>query len=145
MAILDLFSTGKHKQEIGHFANIVKVAKVDGVITDSEKELLIRAGKTLNITLEEFTVIFNNPEKFPTNAPVSYDDRIERLYRLAKMILVDGEAKLTEVQLMRKIALHLHFSNDNTENICDEAIQLVLNNNSLLDFTEAIKKLDTKN
>ncbi|WP_068448016.1 hypothetical protein [Polaribacter atrinae] len=141
MAILDLFSTGKHKQEIGHFANIVKIAKVDGIITDSEKELLIRVGKNLNITLDEFAIILNNPEKFPTNAPASYDDRIERLYRLAKMILVDGEAKLTEVELMKKIAVRLHFSHENAEKVCDEAIHLVLNDNSLEDFTKAIKKV----
>ena len=139
MAISDLYSSGKHKQEIGHFANVVKIAKADGEITDNEKALLIRAGKNLHISLEEFTVILNDPDKFPINAPVSYDDRIERLYRLARMILVDGEAKLTEVQLMRKIAVGLHFSNDNAEKICDEAIHLVLNENDLEDFTKAIK------
>jgi hypothetical protein len=139
MAILDLYPKGKHKQEIGHFANIVKIAKIDGEITDDEKELLIRMGKNLNLTLDEFAVILNNPEKFPTNAPANYEDRIERLYRLAKMILVDGEAKLIEVQLMRKIAVRLHFSHDNVEKVCDEAIHLVLNENDLSDFTKAIK------
>ncbi|PQJ68765.1 fructose 1,6-bisphosphatase [Polaribacter butkevichii] len=141
MAILDLYSKGKHQQEIGHFANIVKIAKVDGEITDNEKELLIRMGKNLNLTLDEFAVILNNPEKFPINAPVSYNDRIERLHRLTKMILVDGNAKLIEVQLMIKIAVGLHFSTDNVEKVCDEAIHLVLNENSLEDFTEAIKKV----
>ncbi|WP_166386035.1 TerB family tellurite resistance protein [Polaribacter sp. 11A2H] len=139
MAISDLYTTGKHKQEIGHFANIVKIAKADGDISEGEKELLIRAGKNLNITLEESILILTNPEKYPTNAPVGYEDRIERLYRLAKMILVDGEAKLVEVQLMRKIAIRLHFSHDNVEKVCDEAIHLVLNNNDLEDFTKAIK------
>ena len=143
MALSDLYSSGKHKQEIGHFANVVKIAKADGKITDNEKALLIRAGKNLHISLEEFTVILNDPDKFPTNAPVSYNDRIERLYRLTKMILVDGEAKLTEVQLMRKIAIRLHFSHDNVEKVCDEAIHLVLNNNDLEDFIVAIKKVDS--
>lgn len=143
MALSDLYSSGKHKQEIGHFANVVKIAKADGKITDNEKALLIRAGKNLHISLEEFTIILNDPDKFPTNAPVSYNDRIERLYRLTKMILVDGEAKLTEVQLMRKIAIRLHFSHDNVEKVCDEAIHLVLNNNDLEDFIVAIKKVDS--
>jgi hypothetical protein len=59
------------------------------------------------------------------------------------MILVDGDAKLIEVQLMRKIAIGLNFSIDNAEKICDEAIFLVLNNNELKDFTIAIKKVDS--
>lgn len=143
MAISDLYSSGQHKQEIGHFASVVKIAKADGEITEGEKALLIRAGKNLNITLEEFAVILNNPEKFPINPPILYEDRIERLHRLSKMILVDGEAKATEVQLMKKIAVGLHFSNDNAEKVCDEAIHLVLNNNSMEDFIAAIKKVDS--
>ncbi|AQS94553.1 hypothetical protein BXQ17_10950 [Polaribacter sp. BM10] len=142
MAISDLYSSGQHKQEIGHFANIVKIARADGKITDGEKELLIRAGKNLNITLEEFSLILNNPEKYPINPPINYDERIERLYRLTKMILIDGEAKLIEVALMRKIAVGLHFSIKRAEKICDEAIHLVANNNNLSDFINAIKKVD---
>jgi uncharacterized tellurite resistance protein B-like protein len=143
MAISDLYSSGQHKQELGHFANIVKIAKVDGKITKGEKALLIRAGKNLNITLEEFEIILKNPEKYPINPPVIYEERIERLYRLAKMILADGEAKTAEVALMQKIAVGLRFSIENAEKVCDEAIQLVLNNNQLPDFIIAIKKVDS--
>ncbi|TXD49953.1 TerB family tellurite resistance protein [Polaribacter sp. IC073] len=142
MAISDLYTSGQHKQEIGHFANIVKIAKADGEISEIEKELLIRAGKNLNITLEESILILTSPEKYPTNPPVSYDDRIERLYRLTRMIMADGEAKLVEVKMMQKIAVGLHFSVDNAEKVCDEAIYLVKNNNDLADFTAAIRKVD---
>jgi len=143
MAISDLYSSGQHKQELGHFSNIVKIAKLDGKITEGEKALLIRARKNLNITLEEFEIILKNPEKYPINPPVIYEERIARLFRLAKMILVDGEAKTEEVALMQKIAVGLHFSIENAEKICDEAVQLVLNNNELPDFIIAIKKVDS--
>jgi uncharacterized tellurite resistance protein B-like protein len=143
MAISDLYASGQHKQELGHFGNIVKIAKVDGKITEGEKILLIRAGKNLNITLEEFDIILNNPEKYPINPPVIYEERIERLYRLAKMILADGEAKSAEVALMKKIAVGLRFSLENADKVCDEAIQLVLNNNQLNDFIAAIKSVDS--
>lgn len=143
MAISDLYTSGQHKQEIGHFANIVKIAKADGEISEAEKELLIRAGKNLNITLEESILILTSPEKYPTNPPASYEDRIERLFRLAKMILVDGEVKLVEVKLMQKIAIGLHFSINNAEKVCDEAIILVRKNNELKDFIIGIKEVDT--
>lgn len=142
MSISDLYTSGKHKQEIGHFASIVKIAKVDGLITEGEKALLIKAGKNLNITLEEFSIILNNPEKFPINPPINYEERIERLYRLTKMLLVDGEAHLKEMKLFQKIAVGLNFSNDNAEKVCDEAIHLVLNNNDLDNFTAAIKEVN---
>lgn len=142
MAFLDLYSSGKHKQEIGHFANVVKIAKADGIISDGERALLAKVGEKLNITMEEFIVIFDNPEKFPTNSPISYDDRIERLFRLSKMVLASGEAKLIEINLMQKIAIRLNFKSENTEKICKEAINLVLNNSDLENFITAIKKID---
>ena len=143
MTFTDLYSTGKHKQEIGHFANIVKIAKEDGKVTEAEEALLVKAGLNLNITLEESILVMINPEKFPLNPPANYDERIERLFRLANMIMVDGEAKLPEVKLMRKIASGLHFSSDNVEKVCDEAIHLVINKNDLNDFIIAIKKVDS--
>lgn len=142
MSFSNIYLTGKHKQEIGHFANIVKIAKVDGTISDGEKNLLIKAGKKLNITLEEFAIILNNPEKFPINPPVSYEERIERLHRLTKMLLVDGEAHLKEINLFKKITVGLNFSNERVEKVCKEAIAQVLNKVNLDDFILAIKKAD---
>jgi hypothetical protein len=37
LEISDLYTSGQHKQEIGHFANIVKIAKADGEMPESEK------------------------------------------------------------------------------------------------------------
>ncbi|WP_299059089.1 TerB family tellurite resistance protein [uncultured Polaribacter sp.] len=142
MAISDLYSSGKHKQQMGHFANIVKIAKADGIISDDEKALLTKASKNLNISEDKFTTILNNPEKFPINAPISYDERLERLYRLSKMVLANGKVKSVEVKLMEKIAIGLNFKVEKTKLICKEAISLVLNNSDLDDFINGIKKVD---
>ncbi|OSY89037.1 hypothetical protein WH52_05090 [Tenacibaculum holothuriorum] len=142
MSISDLYSSGKHKQEIGHFASIVKIAKTDNVITEGEQKLLDRAAKKLHISESEYENILKSPEKYPVNSPVSYDERIERLYRLTKMIFADGDVDKNEVSLMRKIAVALQFPLDNVEKVCDEAIHLVMNDNDLDDFTTAIKNVN---
>ncbi|TYP99864.1 hypothetical protein C7447_101469 [Tenacibaculum adriaticum] len=142
MSISDLYSNGKHKQEVGHFASIVKIAKTDTIITEGEQKLLNRTAERLNISEEEYKLILKNPEKYPVNAPVSYDERIERLYRLTKMVFADDEVSKEEVKLMQKIAVALHFPTDNVEKVCDEAIHLVLNDNDLEDFTSSIKEVN---
>ena len=143
MAISDLYSSGKHKQEIGHFASVVKIAKTDDIITEGEQKLLDRTARRLNISEEEYKLILKSPEKYPVNPPASYDERIERLFRLTKMVLADSEADKDEILLMRKIAVALHIPTDNAEKVCDEAIHLVMNNNDLDDFTVAIKKVNS--
>ena len=89
MSISDLYSKGKHLQEIGHFASIIKIAIVDNVITKEEQKLLDRAAKKLNISDEEYQKILKNPEKYPVNPPIDYEERIARLYTLTKMIFAD--------------------------------------------------------
>ncbi|WP_299156251.1 TerB family tellurite resistance protein [uncultured Tenacibaculum sp.] len=142
MAISDLYSSGKHKQEKGHFASIVKIAKANGIISNGEQKLLDRAAKKLHINQVEYAEILKSPEKFPVNPPISYDERIERLYRLTKMVFADDHVHKDQVILMQKIAIALHFPIDNVEKVCDEALHLVLNNNDLDNFTNAIKKVN---
>lgn len=142
MSISDLYSSGKHKQEIGHFASVVKIAQTDGIISEGEQKLLDRAAKKLHINQSEYTEILKSPEKFPVNPPVSYDERIERLYRLTKMIFADEHVDKDQVILLRKIAVALQIPNDNVEKVCDEALHLVMNNNDLDDFIAAIKKVN---
>ena len=143
MAISDLYSSGKHKQEIGHFASVVKIAKSDGIIEENEQKLLDKTAKKLNINQVEYVEILKNPDKYPVNPPVNYDERIERLYRLTKMIFADEHIDKEQIILMQKTAVALHFSIDNVEKVCDEAIHLVMNNNDLDDFTTAIKRVNT--
>lgn len=142
MSISDLYSSGKHKQEIGHFASVVKIAKTDGIIEAGEQKLLDRAARRLNIDETEYAEILKNPEKFPVNPPASYDERIERLYRLTKMVFADEHVDKEQVTLMKRTAVALQFPTDSVEKICDEAIHLVMNNNDLDDFTTAIKKVN---
>mgnify|MGYP000218144305 CR=1 FL=1 len=53
MAISDLYSSGKHKQEIGHFASVVKIAKSDGIIEENEQKLLDKTAKKVGANLSK--------------------------------------------------------------------------------------------
>ena len=142
MAISDLYSSGKHKQEIGHFASIVKIAKTDNIISEGEQNLLDRAAKKLHISTEEYNTILNNPEKFPVNPPISYEERIERLHRLTRMIFADDNIENEQINLLQKIAIALHFSTENYEKVCNKAIELVAKSSNLDYFITEIKKIN---
>lgn len=143
MAISDIYSSGEHKRNLGHFASIVKMAKVDDVISEGEQKLLDRAARRLNITDEEYKEILKNPEKHPINPPIGYDASIERLYRLAKMIYADDAPSKEEVELLKKIATGLTFKIEMIDAIVSEAVHLIMNDNDLEDFTKAIKAVNS--
>lgn len=139
MGVSDYNLSGEQKRNIEHFASIVSLAMADNVITEGEEKLLKRLAKRLHILKDKYNEILENPSKFPVHTPHNYDERIERLYDLGKMIYADEEVTGDEAKVLRRICVGLGFPLDNIEKVADETIHLILNENDLEDFTKAIK------
>jgi uncharacterized tellurite resistance protein B-like protein len=142
MALSDYNLSGKQKRNIEHFSSIVRLALADEIITEGEEKLLKRLAKRYHILEEKYDEITENPSKFPIHTPHSYNERIERLYELTKMIYADDEVSVKEVGVLRRICVGLGFPLDNVEKVADEAIHLILNDNDLEAFTKAIKQVN---
>ena len=142
MTLSEVYTSGIQKQNRGHFANIVKIAKADNKVTQEEQALLFRIAKNLNLSATNYSKILENPYKFPINPPVNLEDRITRLFGLATMVLADGDVAKEEIKLMQKIAIGLGFSSRKIEKICERAIELVVLNTDLDFFIEEIKKIN---
>jgi len=142
MSLLDLFTSGEHKKAKTYFAALVKIAFADGAMDEKELKFLEKMSLNLDISSEEFVKILKNPDRYPIDPPLDYNDRIEQLYNLTNMVFSDDEIKLNEVKLVRSLTVGLGFPTDNVEKITDEAIHLVMNNNNLHNFTKAIKQVN---
>ena len=139
MSISNYNLKGDQKHNINHFAGLVKLAMADGEISEGESKLLNRAAKKLHILDEQVKNIIANYKDYPVTTPHGYDDRIELLYDLTKMLYADDEVASNEVSLLRRICVGIGFPVDNVDKVADEAIHLVLNDNDLEDFNKAIK------
>lgn len=140
MSISDLYPTGLHEQNIGHFAAIVKLALIDNKIDDKELTLLKRLSCSLGIQKEEFNKILENPNKYPVNPPVSYEERLERLYDLTRMLFLDRNPTIDKTSLLDRIAVGLGFHSKNVITIRNAAIDFFLKEPDLEDFKKEIKK-----
>ena len=139
MGVSDFNLSGEQKRNIEHFASIVRLAMADNVITEGEEKLLKRLAKRFHILEDKYNEILQNPSEYPAHTPHNYDERIERLYDLGKMIYADEEVSGDEAKVLRSICIGLGFPLDNVEKVVDETIHLILNENDLEDFTKAIK------
>jgi len=139
MGLSDYNLTGEQNRNIAYFASIVSLALADNVITESEKKLLEKLAKRFHILEDKFKEILENPEKFPMNAPHSYDERIEHLFDLTKMVYADAAVTGEETGALRRICVGLGFPLKNVEKVADEAVQLILKEIDLEEFTRAIK------
>ncbi|WP_139957359.1 tellurite resistance TerB family protein [Flavicella sediminum] len=140
MAISDIYASGVHKRNLGHFANIVKLALSDNQISENEQHILMRLKKRLEIGDAEFDQIMKNPASYPINPPVDRDRRLERFYNLVSIIQADEIVRSEEIVILKKIAIGLGFTTDKIEALVEKAIALVTNNSSQEDFVEEMKK-----
>jgi len=142
MAISDLFDSEFRKRNKDHFASIVRMALSDDVITKTEKNFLDRLASKLNISEDDYKKILKDYETHPINAPVSYDERLERLYDLAQMVWADKIRRKDEVKLLRKFCVALGFHAVNVKYITKKALELVKQEVDLDQFIYGIKNMN---
>lgn len=142
MSISDLFDSGFKKRNEDHFAAIVRVAMDDGIISEEEKAFLDRLARNLGISEDDYKILLKNYQSHPINPPVSYDQRLERLYDLARMVYVDHIKGEHEEILLRKIAVGLGFHAVNVKYIVDKALTAIRSGADLDTFIYEIKHMN---
>lgn len=142
MPISELYDASFKKRNQDHFAAIVRVAMSDDVINDAERTFIDRLATRLDITEEQYKAILKDYESHPINPPVSYDQRLERLYDLARMVWADRMEQKSQVKMIRKMCVGLGFNPDNVKYITDKALTLV---HYEVDLDEFIEKMKTMN
>lgn len=135
-----LYPSGMHEQNLAHFASIVRIALKDGKIQSKEMVLLERLAHRLDIPKHEFDAVLKTPNNYPMRSPVSYEERLEELYDLTKMLFIDKNPTIDKTSLLDRIAVGLGFHSENIIGIRNAAINFFLKEPDLEDFKEAIKK-----
>ncbi|WP_274474202.1 TerB family tellurite resistance protein [Mangrovimonas aestuarii] len=142
MSISDLFDSGFKKRNEDHFAAIVRVAMSDGFISEEERLFLDRLARNLDISEEDYKLILKNYQKHPINPPTTYNNRLERLYDLARMVYVDHIRGAEEEALIRKIGIGLGFTPSNVKYVVDKALTLVSEGVDIDTFMDEIKNMN---
>ena len=140
MAISDLYSSGVHKRNLGHFSSILKLAISDNQITGNEQVIINQLKRRLQISDAEYQTIIENPEKYPINPPVDLVRRLERFYNLVLIVVADLEVRKEEIVILKKIAIGLGFSIGKLDYLIDKSIELVKKNIGQEEFVEVLKK-----
>jgi uncharacterized tellurite resistance protein B-like protein len=140
MTILDAYMSVGLKRDISHFANMVKIAKSDKVITKEEEELLKKIARKYDIGDEKFKEILSNPESIPTIAHLNCEERIEKLFDLITMIYSDHKKAIEEVSVLKKIVIGLGFPLQNIDKIVEFAVRIDNENYDLESFKKEILK-----
>jgi hypothetical protein len=98
------------KENIEYFIHLVRIAKADDIISQSEMALLHRIGKKLGFTDPEIDNLIANTNKSDYIPPYELSKRFDQVYEVVKMTLADGVLENSEMRLASGFAFKSGFS-----------------------------------
>ena len=109
-SIAHLFESGEQSRNVGHFRNLVLLARIDGNVSNLEQQLLNRIARRLSLTEEQVTEICTNPDDYPMIPPATREERYERFIQLIQLAIADGAVDKNEIALVKKLGVALGFT-----------------------------------
>jgi uncharacterized tellurite resistance protein B-like protein len=140
MSFTNLFKSGEHSRNLGHFASLVNIASTQGEIQEDEAKLLKRFARKLGIHKEEIKKILKNPAKFPLNPPNSREERLERMHDLFDMIFADHEIDEDEHKLIEKYAIGLGYTEEKASKLIKRSINIYTGGLDFEDYEYLLNK-----
>jgi uncharacterized tellurite resistance protein B-like protein len=140
MSFRDLFESGEHNRNIGHFASIVKIASVDGALNEEEEKLLKRFARKLNVTDAEYLEVLKNPKKYHLSPSYSADKRLELMHDLFEMIYADHDIDEDELHLVEKYAIGLGYTEELATKIIKRSIKIYSGGLDFEDYRFLLKR-----
>jgi len=125
MALLDLFDSGDKKKRLSHIKNLVALAAADGEIDKSELDLIFRIGAKVGLSGDELKRIISRPESISFRAPDYFRERIEQLYDMVLVMMIDGEIHDNEVLLCKLTAKRLGFKHQIIDKMVNDVIGFI--------------------
>ena len=140
MSFTDLFESGEHSRNLGHFASIASIAAVDGAISPDEEKMLKRFARKLDITESEYNEVLKSPSKYPINPPNSADMRLERMHDLFEMIFTDHAIDDDERFLVEKYAIGLGYTEELATKLIKRSIDIYSGGLDMEDYRYLLNK-----
>ena len=143
MAIFDAYDNAEFKNKISVMSTLVKLSLADGVLDENEMKIITRVARDYGFNdPDHILYIIKNYDKYSIEPAYNYDERIEELYNLTKIIYVDGSIDKKELKILKNAIIALGFPAKNLDVIFETAVGLIADGADLEDFSKAIKKVN---
>lgn len=128
----------KHNTE--YFIHLVRIAKADDIVSNTELKLLHRIGKNLGFTDPEIDKLIETTGKSDYIPPYELSKRFDQVYEIVKMTLADGEIDSNEMRLASGFAIKSGFHENEIPNLLVLLIRGIKDGKDEEDLFEAYKK-----
>ncbi len=143
MGIIDAYENAEFRNKLSVLATLIKLSFVDGVLDQNEMKIIEKVAREYGLLdPEDLIYLIRNYEKYSLEPAYNYDERIEQLYYLSKIIYADGHIDKNELKILKNAIVALGFPPKNVDIIYETAIGKIVDDADLEEFTKAIKKVN---
>lgn len=97
-------------KDVVKFRALVGIAQADGVFDNSEKEFIRHLAELEGLTMKELKELLQNADKTGKLVKdLSFDDRVDILVYMVKLMKIDGKVLISEIKFSEKVAKALGF------------------------------------
>ena len=107
MSTIELKNHGDRKKLLSHIRNLVALAYADGKFSDEERQYIANVANEAGLTAEEMKQIINDPESIRFIMPANEIEKIEHLYDLILLMMIDGDLNENEIIFCRAMAIKM--------------------------------------
>jgi len=122
MSIVDLYTSGKHKNNVAHFASIVSLATASGAVNEDELNVINRLAQKLDITDSEYEEIITNSKNYAIEISSDKETRLERMFDFFKIVYSDHNLDESELKLLNRYAIGIGFNTEDAAKIIAKSI-----------------------
>ncbi|MEQ8359996.1 MAG: hypothetical protein RH860_10960 [Cytophagales bacterium] len=95
-----------------HLQNLVALAEADGKLHADEIDLLNKIGKHYGLKKNQILEIFREQKNAEQKIPVNFDQKINQLFEMVKLMMVDNIVDEKEMEIATEMAENLKFKNE---------------------------------
>lgn len=143
MSAIELRNRGDRKKIMSHVRNLVALAYADGKFSKEERQYVANVATEVGMTADEMKQIINDPEGVRFVMPANDIEKIEQLYDLILLMMIDGDLNENEMIFCRAMAIRMKIPYQVVDEMVAKVINFITDNFYIEDVIDDLR--DTMN
>lgn len=134
-----LKNRGDRKKMMSHVRNLIALAYADGKFSDEEKQYVANVATEAGITAEEMKQIISDPDGIRFVQPATDIEKIEQLYDLIMLMMIDGDLNENEMIFCRAMAIKMKIPYQVVDDMVAKVINFITDNFYIEDVIDELE------
>lgn len=144
MSAIELRNRGDRKKMMSHVRNLVALAYADGKFSDEEKQYVANVATEVGMTADEMKLIINDPDGIRFEMPSNDIEKLEQIYDLILLMMIDGELNENEMIFCRAMAIKMKIPYQIVDELVAKVINFITDNFYIEDVIGELEKTMNK-